>query len=169
MRPTTYISIVVVVSCATSLARADMIITPSRSDDVTSCLATSASRTACKAVFDEVTTGSVFDVVAEVTRLPQPVPAEQEAPSTVTQLPAGPSSVSLFLFALGSCGAVRAGRSAKRLHFGLVPDWFHAEGPAQIGHASAIDITCDALPICHADESAKDKLIRQFALFAPPP
>lgn len=54
-------------------------------------------------------------------------------------LPAAPSSVSLFLSALGGLGAWQLGRSTKRLHLGAVPEWYHSGGPAQIGHVSAID------------------------------
>ena len=59
----------------------------------------------------------------------------------VTALPAGPGSVSLFFVALGGVGAWHVGRSARKLHLGTVPEWYHTGGPAQVGHAVPLDLT----------------------------
>ncbi len=54
-----------------------------------------------------------------------------------------PDSVGLFLSALGTLGAWQLGRSSKKLHLGHLPDWYHAEGPRQIGHVLALELGLD--------------------------
>jgi len=57
----------------------------------------------------------------------------------VKELPAGPDSAMLFLCALGSLGVFHVGKSAKKLNFALVPDWYHSGGLRQVGHVHAMD------------------------------
>ena len=83
---------------------------------------------------------------------PQPSAAAAETDEhgavAVVGMPAGPGSLSLFLAAIGGLGAWQFGRSAKNLHLGHVPEWYHAGGPAQIGHVSPIDPDFSALTVC---------------------
>lgn len=61
--------------------------------------------------------------------------------ATVVQLSTQtPSSAALFLYALGSVGAWQLGRSARKLPFGCVPEWYHADA-RQIGHATPLDLS----------------------------
>ncbi len=64
----------------------------------------------------------------------------QGAQAKVKELPAGPDSAMLFLCALGSVGIFHAGKSAKKLNFALVPDWYHSGGLRQIGHVHALEL-----------------------------
>lgn len=65
-----------------------------------------------------------------------------EGSSVPAESPPVPGSLALVLSALGSLGAYQGLRVAKRLPLGgVAPDWYHAEGPQQIGHATALDIT----------------------------
>jgi hypothetical protein len=72
---------------------------------------------------------------------------------TVAQLPPGPSSLTLSLGALGFAGVFQLGRSARKLHAGALPHWYHTGGPLQVGRATPISLEFDlgALPICTLD------------------
>jgi hypothetical protein len=76
----------------------------------------------------------------------QPAPAQ----NAIQALPGGPSSVSLVLAALSGLGAWRLGRSGLRATLAPLPEWYHDGGPAQIGHAHALDLTFsyDDQPVC---------------------
>jgi len=50
----------------------------------------------------------------------------------------GINSLSLGLSALIGFGFVGSAHCLKRLHFGLIPEWFHDGGPLQIGHSYAV-------------------------------
>ena len=69
----------------------------------------------------------------------------------VRPMPPVPSSVSLFLTAVGSLGAWHLARSARKLHLGHVPEWFHTGCPSQIGHASVIDLS-GTVPVCRYEK-----------------
>lgn len=64
-------------------------------------------------------------------------------------LPPPPSSVALVLSAIGSAGAYQAARSLRKLHFGVVPDWYH-DGAVQVGHRTplSLEFSLNALPAC---------------------
>ncbi len=51
-------------------------------------------------------------------------------------------SLSLCLYALLSLGLCRSVPLVKKFHVGWIPDWYHADGPAQIGHSFAISPDC---------------------------
>ena len=72
-------------------------------------------------------------------------------------LPPGPGSANLFLWALGGCGLWQAGRSARKLQLGALPEWYHAGGPAQIGYATPLDVEFSraAMPLCCFDVPAE--------------
>lgn len=74
--------------------------------------------------------------------------------SGITVLPAGPGSVSLFFAAMGGLGAWQLGRSARRIRFGPVPEWYHTGGPPQVGHAVPLDLTSSVVPVFHLDRPA---------------
>jgi hypothetical protein len=75
------------------------------------------------------------------------------AQDTVDQLPPGPSSLTLSLGALGFAGAFQLGRSARKLHAGALPHWYHTGGPVQVGRATPMSLEFDlsALPMCTLD------------------
>ena len=80
------------------------------------------------------------------------LPTDAAAPATaVKELPAGPTSATLFLGALVSMGAWQLGRSTRKLHLGPVPEWYHAGGPTQIRQASLLDLNSPALAACPFD------------------
>ena len=66
--------------------------------------------------------------------------AESLNGDTLRELPPAPSSISLVLSALASLGAYHGARSLKRLHFDFTPEWYHSGGPAQIGHATPLQL-----------------------------
>lgn len=57
----------------------------------------------------------------------------------VKSLPAPPGSASLFLYAVGTLGALQISRSARRLQLAETPVWLHMGGPDQIGRAVRFD------------------------------
>jgi hypothetical protein len=67
----------------------------------------------------------------------------------VRLLAEGQGSLSLCLYGLIGLGAFRSGSWMKRLSFGVIPDWYHTGGPAQIGHSFAISPDCLCpTPVC---------------------
>jgi hypothetical protein len=81
---------------------------------------------------------------------PAAAPHATGGDATLTaHVPAPPSGFALGLGALISLGAYQAGRSLRKLHIGVVPDWYHAGGPAQVGHATPFDLdSAGVLPQC---------------------
>jgi len=86
------------------------------------------------------------------TRVVTPVAQETSGPE-LREVPPAPSSAALALCALLSLGAYEGGRSLRRLHaFAVVPEWYHTDGPQQIGHATPFELGAAALPICVFEE-----------------
>lgn len=83
-----------------------------------------------------------------------PAPEAETADQAVKQLPAAPSSLALFFSAVGSIGAWRLPRLARRLHLGHLPGWYHEGAPLQIGHAFAANLDFTALPPSCLDGTA---------------
>lgn len=76
------------------------------------------------------------------------------------ELPGAPSSALLFLCGLSSLGALQLTQSAKKLHFGDVPQWLHTGGPSQIGHRLALDSTnFNVLLVCWFQQPASGLLL----------
>lgn len=75
----------------------------------------------------------------------------------VQELPASPGSASLFLSAALSIGAWQLVRSARQIHVGPLPEWYHPGGPGQVGHAVAIDLQFAPLALCSFDEPAGER------------
>ncbi|MFQ5494004.1 MAG: hypothetical protein ACE5EX_01355 [Phycisphaerae bacterium] len=69
----------------------------------------------------------------------------------VLDLPAPPSSTSLFLSAMVSVGAWHLVRWRRDSRLGAVPDWYHTGGPVQIGHATPFDLDFNHLVWCPLD------------------
>lgn len=91
-------------------------------------------------------------------------PIQPAAPQRVLTIPNGPSSSTICLMALSSLGLWHLGRSANKLNFGHLPDWYHADGPDQIGHTTllSLDFCLAALPICrHEQPGARRGIIRR--------
>jgi len=97
-----------------------------------------------------------------------PTPLIGSGLKDAVNLPSEPDSVGLFLSALGTLGAWQLGRSSKKLHLGHLPDWYHAEGPRQIGHVLALELGLDGtilwdggkgtyLPECPAFSCRRDE------------
>ncbi len=80
-------------------------------------------------------------------------PVAETDGAAVRQLPALPSSASLFLSAVLSVGAWHTMRKASHLHLANLPEWYHAGAPDQVGHAVVFDPTLsfELLPVCLFD------------------
>ena len=68
-----------------------------------------------------------------------------DAADSAKPLPPEPGSKGLFLSALISLGAWQLGRATRNIHLFHVPDWYHAEGPAQVGHTFAANPECSGM------------------------
>ena len=66
----------------------------------------------------------------------------------IRDLPPLPGSASLFLSAMLSIGGWHVLRSARHIHLGALPEWYHTDGPDQIGHTASFDLNFSALPLC---------------------
>ena len=75
-------------------------------------------------------------------------PADAAEQNVIQRLPPGTGSATLALYAFGTFGLWHLGRSARKLHFGALPEWYHTGGPQQIGHAVPFDLDSGALPLC---------------------
>ena len=85
-----------------------------------------------------------------------PIVPPDEHRANIRQLPPGPDSASLFLLAVGTFGALHLGRSFRKLHLNIAPEWYHAGGPAQVGHAKPIDLNSPALHLCCFEQPADE-------------
>jgi len=92
---------------------------------------------------------SAFGLPASVPDAPAP-PAQTMG---VGELPPSPDSATLCVSALAGFGLWQLGRSARKLHWGALPDWYHTAGPVQVGHATPLDLefSLAALPACVFD------------------
>ncbi len=75
----------------------------------------------------------------------------------VRELPALPGSAQLFLSAMLSMGGWQLVRSARHLHWGGLPEWYHTGGPLQIGHAVPFDLDFSASPPCCFEQPAGER------------
>lgn len=76
---------------------------------------------------------------------PEPVAASRTDKSDnsrreIQQLPPPPGSAALFLSAFASLGAIQIARSARGVHVGALPDWYHTGGARQIRHILVLDL-----------------------------
>lgn len=79
------------------------------------------------------------------------VPESASDDSLTQPLPSAPSSVTLCLSAFAGFGVWQLTRSARKIHLGALPEWYHDGGPIQVGHVTPLDLSFDlsALPVCH--------------------
>jgi len=75
----------------------------------------------------------------------------------VRQGPGGPGTTGLFLSAILTLGACHLARSARHLHVGHLPAWYHADAPGQIGHAVVFDLEYAPVAVCPFDERLPDQ------------
>ncbi|MDT8301693.1 MAG: hypothetical protein RQ760_09430 [Sedimentisphaerales bacterium] len=81
----------------------------------------------------------------------------------------GINSISLGLSALMGLGLLGSTHWVKRLHFGVIPEWFHDGGPSQIGHSYAVmpnclcstPAYCFIQPVALEEDSYQPQLHRQ--------
>ena len=66
-------------------------------------------------------------------------------------LPPTPASGSLVLTGLLTLGVLHAGRSARQMQFGALPEWYHASA-VQLGHSTPFVPDTPALASCPADQ-----------------
>ncbi len=71
---------------------------------------------------------------------------------TMREIRPAPSSLSLFLSAILSVGGWHFVRSARNLHLGAMPEWYHTGAPAQIGHTTAFDLDFGSIVLCRIQE-----------------
>lgn len=67
---------------------------------------------------------------------------------TIRELPPVPSSSELLMSGLACLGVWHLLRGAKHWQIASFPDWYHAEGPTQVGRSYAYDFQLFALPLC---------------------
>ena len=75
----------------------------------------------------------------------------------IREVPPLPSSASLFLSAalsIGACNLLRGSRHASLSH---LPDWYHPDGPSQIGHTLLFDFEFHSLPLCCFEQPAAQR------------
>ena len=80
-------------------------------------------------------------------------------------LTSGPSSLNLCLSALIGLGLCSSAGYVKKLHFGIIPQWYHNGGPFQIGHSLAVspESLYPALVDCFIQpDHAVERLIPQY-------
>jgi hypothetical protein len=65
--------------------------------------------------------------------------------------------LSLLFSAMVSAGGWHLLRSARHLHFGALPAWYHTGCPEQIGHAVPFDFDFTALPLCCFEEPVGER------------
>jgi hypothetical protein len=59
------------------------------------------------------------------------------------------NSLNLCLYALLGLGLCRSAPFVKKLHLGVIPDWYHSGGPYQVGNSFAISPDClSPTPVC---------------------
>lgn len=69
----------------------------------------------------------------------QPISSKNSQYENVITIPPGPSSTGLFVSALAGFGVWHLGKNVRKLSLSALPEWYHANGPAQIGHATPLD------------------------------
>ncbi len=72
---------------------------------------------------------------------------ESAVPGIVHELPPPPGSARIvlsFLLPLGAWGAIR---SARHANLAVVPEWYHANAPERVNHATAFDLDCPQLTL----------------------
>ena len=74
----------------------------------------------------------------------------------VIQLPPPPSGSVLCLSGLLSIAALQLARSARNIHLGALPAWYHTACPDKIAHAVPFDFDLSVQPLCAFEGVATD-------------
>ncbi len=157
MKPARAILIVAIVLTAAQAARADLCINVTERGPAVSWSARALPANAPAdqaAVHGGVATTflaashTVADFDLLLTGAEPLLPRSAGADAQVRELPALPGSAQLFLSAMLSMGGWHVLRSARHIHLGAIPEWYHAGGPAQVGHAVPFDLDFSASPLC---------------------
>ena len=80
-----------------------------------------------------------------------PIQADNTAIREIRPLP---GSLSLFFSAMLSIGGWHLVRSARHVHLGALPEWYHTDAPAQIGHAVSFDFNYAPTALCVFESAA---------------
>lgn len=64
------------------------------------------------------------------------------------RIPPLPNSTTLAISGLLSAAAVHVLRNAKRISVTPIPEWYHTDGPIQVGHSHVYDLNTTGLPLC---------------------
>ena len=91
-----------------------------------------------------------------------------DSPDSLHTLSDKCSSMDFCLYALLGFGLCKSAPWVKKLHFGVVPDWYHSGAPAQIGHSLAIEPNCLCLVAAcfvQPDCSVKDFIPQRYLRF----
>jgi hypothetical protein len=116
--------------------------------------------TACAPATEPITPANQFLGILEAPTIADPLTgasqnmtgvlnetAAQDEVGATLELPPLPGSASLFLSALVSMGAWHLVRSVKHVRLESLPEWYHAGGPSQIGHAVPFDLGFSLTPV----------------------
>ena len=98
--------------------------------------------------------------VAPVTLPPAEEPAETAGETSLSD---GHDSLSLFVAAFGWLSAWQVARSLKKVHLSHIPDWYHCGGPAQIGHATPLELTSEPA-VCQGAVPTDPPLLLRWVL-----
>jgi hypothetical protein len=101
-------------------------------------------------------TPAILGTAVPVANLPQP--GSDQPQQAIIDSPSRSGSASLLLCAFGSMCAWQLTRSARKLHLGFVPEWYHTGGPSQIGQAVPVDLDFAVLPVHHFDQPVRPPL-----------
>ncbi len=157
-----FLTAAVVAFCATNAARADMHY--GRAPELGSiAIATCPSTTTSGASYaTQLEHPYCLDLTSPVclARGDSALPAQSngdglDAGGEVRDLPPLPGSATLFLAAMVSMGGWHLVRSARDLHWGALPEWYHTGGPIQIGHAVPLDLDFHSVPPCWFESAAE--------------
>ena len=162
------ISVIVMAVAATAIAHADLVPAPWAQAEVARATAVqprpnpvpTASVSpvlVSSAISDADWLGSNLPVALTPIGLSHSTSDARQGP--VIEMPPAPDSAVLCLSALAGLGVWHLGRSARKLNFGVLPEWYHTNGPAQVGHTTPLDLEFSyaALPLCRFESPDTDE------------
>ncbi len=89
-----------------------------------------------------------------VNRIEETDAGSEAAASSIHELPPAPGGATLLLSGLLSLGAIQLTRSARHVHLGVLPAWYHDACPDRIGHTVAFDFDMADMPVCFVADIA---------------
>jgi hypothetical protein len=125
------------------------LVTQSSQIDEEVCPQTALLYTNAPSVADDIFESSL-DLLVDKSLPVAPADVSQDNPIEDNQiLTEGNSSFSLCLSALIGFSLLGSTHWVKKVHIGLIPEWYHDGGPLQVGHSYAISPDClCATPVC---------------------